>query len=601
MEQPRNVFSQAKVEAEERRRRYLALVQGGATSHEALAEMHVSAQTLLKWRQRFPAFAAAENMAFGQRHVDRAAGDRLPFDVWRHRYMGRATAWFQAEIVRTLETAEPGSFTLILLHPESGKTTTIEDWVAWRLAYDRALRFLFATSDARKASKRVERIQRILSEDSPYREFVSEFGPFRPPSDAQSYEPWTRSFFNVAGKQAVSEERDYSVEAAGIGRQISGARCDWLVFDDIQDKRSLNLTAQMVDVIRQDWLSRPGPLGRSLAIGTRVGPNDVYEAFQDEGITTNVIAYPAILEGEELWPAPKDKTEGSLPPEGVRFFWPERYSPRDYLIMRKNAGEMAWDRNYMQRGSDYGSAPFPGELMDRSRDPLRSAVFTPDELRAWHGDGGHLVIALDPGFGVNVVAVALLTRSNMHVLDWRIDEGLAANRQIAAVVQDMCSKWAGSGFQFTHLVIEDKAFQKGLLRDDDMRHIAARFGMSIVPYNTGGEKNDPDIGVPSMTSAIDSGIITFPGAGDDYTEMLWRKLRQQFVRWRPFRKGSVLTQDLVMVTWFCFLRWRKMREWLDQIQIHGEGPHARTSLAHVTVGALPYAPTPVLLSTGRTV
>ena len=418
---------------------------------------------------------------------------------------------------------------------------------------------------------------------------------FADKTSESGYQPWTKQFFNIRGKE-LSAERDYSLESVGIMEEIAGARCDFLILDDVQSLPSLGRTDKMLDKIRQDWLTRPGSLGRTFMIGTRVGPLDIYQALQDEGLVDHLVSYPAIIEGYDLWPRPTNKTDECLPPRDVKFLWPERYTPKNYLTMRINAGEIAWERNYMQRGADSASAPFTDEMLVKSQDPVRSVNTKTVDVKKANPSIERLVCTLDPGFGTNACMVAGFHPDGMWVLDGRIDKGLSTNGQIAQVVNELCAKWHMDGMQVTELVIEDKAFQRGLLKDDSFRDLAVKYGFQIRPYTTGSEKNDPDIGVPSMSAAFDQGRIMFPGADDPATNQFMKHILSQFTKWRPGIRGNRLTQDYVMTTWFAFLRWRKLRAQLDAL-----GPNPDRSpqgAAGFRTVALPYGMTPVLLLDG---
>ena len=590
--------------AEVRRTRFLDELRKVGSIDLAARELSIAPSTVEQWRHRYPWFEEGIRRILaemgGLAIRSRDGEEQMGLVKFREVYFGHETPWFMADMLHRIQSAAPGSFILVNLPPEHGKTTTIEEWMAWLLTYDRSLRFLFATSDTKKSEKRVQRLQRGFSPDGPWQKLVAEHGPFKPDAGIESgYQPWTKQFFNLKGKED-SDERDYNVEAQGIDAQIAGARCDFLIFDDIQSLPTLNRTDSMLEKIRQDWLSRPGAIGITVMIGTRVGPHDIYEAVQEEGLVTEVVSYPAILSNASSWPAPKTKDPEYLPPTDVEFLWPERYTPRDYLVLRKNAGEVAWERNYMQRGADARSQAFDGDNLPV--DVLRSVNTLPEHYAKAHPDATQLVLALDPGFGVNAVLVAALHPTGMNVLDGRLDRGLQNNAQIAQVCKEMLAKWAIPPLQFTHLVIEDKAFQRGLLKDDDFRNLATTFGLHLTPYTTGAEKNDPNIGVPSLAAPLDPAQprIVFPGAEDPATLEFMRHVRSQFTKWRPGVRGNKLTQDYVMVTWFAFLRWRKMRAYLDQLTTldrPGYGPPKPAPRQFETRG-LPYAATPVPILTG---
>lgn len=580
--------------SEKRREDFLDAFSRLGTVEDAASETGVSVGTVTKWRQRHRDFAIEFirlSAQVGAPILDKN-GPKLAFAPFRKQFFANDTPSYQADVIGQIENADPGSLILILMPPEHGKTTIIEDFIGWKLAYDKDYRVLVGCSVPGLAAKRVQRVQNRMSPDGPFPEYVRQHGPFEPDKNKkEGYQPWTKSYFNVQGKGA-NDSREYNLEARGIFGAIAGARCDLLILDDIQEYKTLSQTEKLLTTVRQDWLSRPGAKGVTIVIGTRVGPDDIYQRLQDEGLCTKVISYPAIIEGEELWPDPIKK-EDPPPPKGVKFLWPERYSPHEYKIMRVNAGPVAWERNYMQRGTAASAASFTADMIDTYADTLRSVNVAPSDLRRRLGMTPVLTCALDPGYGVNAVMIGAMTPDALLILDGRRDTSLTNTRAIAEVIGELLAKWHSpqDDMRFRSLVIEDKAFQRGLLRDDSILALRDKYGLSLVPHQTGSEKNDPAIGVPSMAAGLERGQIILPHADDPATNQLFDQIKKELLSWRPGARGYRLTQDMVMVMWFLWMQWRKHRETLDSlasIRVDGGGFRVR---------GLPYAPTSPLLVT----
>lgn len=580
--------------SEKRREDFLDAFSRLGNPEDAAAEVGVSIAAVTKWRQRFREFAIEYirlSAQSGTPILD-PKGPKLAFAPFRKQFFSNDTPAYQADVIAQIENAPAGSLILILMPPEHGKTTIIEDFIGWKLAYDKDYRVLVGCSVPGLAAKRVQRVQNRMSPDGPFPEYVRTFGPFEPDKNKkEGYQPWTKSYFNVQGKGA-NDSREYNLEARGIFGAIAGARCDLLVLDDIQEYKTLSQTEKLLTTVRQDWLSRPGAKGVTIVIGTRVGPDDVYQRLQDEGLCTKVVSYPAVIEGEELWPGPVRKEDPS-PGRGVKFLWPERYSPDEYKIMRVNAGETAWERNYMQRGVASSASSFTADMIELHSDRMRGIHIDPADLRRRLGAPPVLTCALDPGYGVNAVMVGAMTPDALLILDGRRDTTLTNTRAIAEVVEQLLVKWHTPQYdmRFRSLVIEDKAFQRGLLRDDSILALRDRFGLSIVPHQTGSEKNDPDIGIPSMAAGLERGQIILPHAEDKPTLEFYELVRKELLSWRPGVRGNRLAQDMVVVMWFLWMQWRKHRETLDalaSIRVDGGGFKVR---------GLPYAPTSPLLVT----
>ena len=62
-------------------------------------------------------------------------------------------------------------------------------------------------------------------------------------------------------------------------------------------------------------------------------------------------------------------------------------------------------------------------------------------------------------------------------------------------------------------------------------------------------------------TAIRAGVVRFPLVGEG--SIAWHDLFEQLLAWRPDVPVRFLTQDLVMSLWFCYLRWRQLRDLVD--------------------------------------
>jgi hypothetical protein len=224
--------------------------------------------------------------------------------------------------------------------------------------------------------------------------------------------------------------------------------------------------------------------------------------------------------------------------------------------------EKAWARNYMQRPEAATVMTFPEALTEQMRDEYRSVILNPEPL--WlPGEGRSLddakvpvIISLDPAIGGgNAILAAAMRPLVLDVLDCRLDFDLGSFADIYSRLEAMCQRWATLTSHPVELVIEDKAFQRGLLRDDPMRDLAKRYSLRIVPNTTGKEKNDPDIGVPQIPEAILRGEVTIPWADEPSRERMEPLLRHLHT-WRQGVPGNKLEQDLVMTLWFAWKRWR---------------------------------------------
>lgn len=580
-------------QGEERRERFLvALAEAHGEVGKACGVIGIGYETYRKWRVRYPAFAARAdackhgvNRADTAREWDGSAGD------FNARFFKHPPAWFHERMLHTLETAEGGSVTLILFPPEHGKTTQLEDWICKELAIAPETRIIVGSEGTPHARKFLRRIRNRMEPDSPAKEYVAKFGPFAPQlgGDRKGAQPWGADFFDVWRKNE-HDEADYSMCAAGITGAIAGSRCDKLVLDDIQSMRNLSLTPKIVEVFRQDWLSRPGTKGSTIIIGTRVADDDAYQALIDAGLIDHLICFPAFDSNRWTWDI-SDADIAAMPrdqqidlivasmPDDIEFLWPERYSKREYARMRRNVGHAAWWRNYMQQPKKAGAQAFTEQAVRTAVDTGRSVVDDPP-ARCKIG-----VLTVDPGFGTNVWMLCGMTAEQLVVLNWRIDHGLPNNAAIAAAGTEVA---LGRGAMAVNwLVLEDKAFQRGLLEDEAMVELSLALEAEIVGHQTGNNKYDENIGIPSMARSFARGEIELPGANDVLTQEAVKQLEKQLTTWRPYKRGTRLTQDLVITLWFAWMRWREEKEYL-----------AETIPPTIKTGGLPWRPIAITVGIG---
>lgn len=562
-------------EGRQRRDKFVEILKAdpGAKMEVLLAAVGVGRSTYTRWRAVYPEFRWEVDAIRGANTTSPAGEWTAGFASFRKQFFGFDSPWFHLAIVEALEQGAPGSITLILIPPEHGKTTLLTDYQCFKYAQDPSFRVTYASEKQGHAVKVGRRIRDRMIPYGTARAFVLRFGPFEPGS-GQTTQPWGNQFFNVR-KKAEHDDQEYSWQAVGFGAAIAGTRSDLLIVDDVQSRKSIGMTKKILEEFRQDWLSRPGAKGRTVVIGTRVGDDDFYQALMDDydeetgrALVDRIIKFPAVRRdfdtGEDL------------------YLWPERYSPEEYENLRIKAGPAAWARNYQQNPKDSGEDTFT--------DDVRAKMV--DELYAWEmpipNDVKELAISLDPAVGGhNAFTVQGWAPTRMIVLEASGQWGLTSYDQIWTALEQLLDHWThrtradGLRLPVTTFIVEDKAFQHGLLRDAGLLALQGRYGFIIVPHQTGSEKNDEIIGITGMVRSARMGEIVIPYASDSTTKARTWPLVDELRKWRPFKRGNRLRQDKVMALWFGWMRWRRNRDILEEPSEHERGPMGR---------ALPWAP-----------
>ena len=540
---------------------------GGASAYEACERVGIGYQTYKSYRRKHRTWAAKLDVARQAR-----ASSKEELLNWQTpvafiaRYFHQQVTWFQLMFLEELQRTPKGNILMVLWPPEHGKTTTFENWASMRLALDPAYRFLVSSENQGIAKKINGRVMTRMDPLGPFPQYVKDYGPFVPQTGGGMNtlrQPWTDTKFRVYRAKA-SDERNYSMEAVGVGGSIVSARCDQLHVDDPQSTRTLNLTNKISTWFRQDALSRPAESGISSVCGTRVGEDDFFADLLDDGNLDDimkVIRYPAIITDHEtgeqkpLWEREGDEGPG--------------HTLESLDRMRRKVGDDIWDRNWMQNPgmSRKGKGTFTIDMVEKCQDEFRS-------LEHHVGDEGQredalVYIGLDPALGsknciiaCEVVPDAETESTKLLVRRIREDIGFERNEQIMSALQQTV-RWCNQTGLVTDVVIEDKNFQKGLMNDERLQEMSEEHGFQIRGHTTGWNKYDEELGVASMATSFIKGEIILPWRDDQLTRHEIGELKRQLYAWKPGARGSRLRQDRVMALWFVWMLWRSRRKSLE--------------------------------------
>lgn len=170
----------------------------------------------------------------------------------------------------------------------AAKSTITALWIVFKLVKDPSLRFLILSADDR-AAKRMSRDCRNIITRHPLASHLR-----------GREEQWRENQFDVVGND---DARNPSVSAYGITSNITSARTDICVFDDVEVKRNTG-NEEMREKIRLrinevDHLLIP-VTGRKLFIGTPHAFESIYPERIEMGATS--LFLPLIMNPEGEWP-----------------------------------------------------------------------------------------------------------------------------------------------------------------------------------------------------------------------------------------------------------------------------------------------------------
>ena len=139
------------------------------------------------------------------------------------------------------------------------------------------------------------------------------------------------------------------------------------------------------------------------------------------------------------------------------------------------------------------------------------------------------------------------------------------------------------------VIIEDKAFQKGLKTDKELNRLAGLYGFKVVGHNTGSEKHDPILGVAKMPPTFAAGQVSIP-QGDEFSIDMYEPFVSELNRWRPDVPVKQLIQDTVMSFWFLWHRITTERRIAAQ-QKEQQEQHQQAVARSTRRAGLPWRPT----------
>ena len=540
----RVLTSKSKTDGRKRRQRlFLEMIENGRSITEASEEIGMSPVTYSRWRQRYPDFRAQMDALRLDRLADADAPYQGDFISFRLHFFGFQTYWHQREIIHAIETAKGGEVVLVLVPPEHGKTTVLGDYVCYKLGTNPDFRITYISEGQHHTKKFIGRVQRRMTDPNVGGEYIARFGPFYVQGQEKHGKPWTSTHMSVF--KYGQDEQDFSLEGRGWRSTIAGTRTDLMLVDDMQSRRSLNLTEAMVETFRQDFLTRPGRDGVVVIVMTRVGLGDFPERLQEEGVVDKVVSLPALGEDDkplcpELWPA-------------------------DALAKkREKVGPETWARNYMQSPRASMEASFTDQMIEEAWD----LAYPWGKPR--HENG---LASLDPAItGGNALTIWGYDTEHLELVDVRRRFNAA---RIEAILDEV--EQAAQLYEFQDLVIETNSWQKGLREDERFQDLARTYGFRVHEHVTGNNKYDDDLGVARMPTSFIKHEIVFPGADDESRQRV-DPLVQELLAWQPDIPTRLRRQDCVMSMWFAWLFWLRRR---------GTMGGSRTFVR----SALPWAPT----------
>jgi hypothetical protein len=578
--------------ADAAKERLLQLFQDGFSVADACIAINKSEKSYYYYLQSDPEFSRAIKLlrAVQQRKGHIADEDReISFEDFRTKYLNSATFNHQLNVIDLIENKTPRwvheamtyeaglpQYVLVNMPPEHAKSMTVSiDYITYRICTDPNIRIKVVSKTREMAKEFLYAVKQRLTSPS-YSELQRRYAPadgFKATSDK-----WTADAIYL---ERDSGEKDPTLQALGIGGQIYGARADLIILDDTVTLSNANEYEKQIRWIQQEVLTRVGPTGKILVVGTRVDPIDLYREIRNpdrypEGESPwTYLAMPAVLEFDDdpskwvtLWPHSDRPWANDMVEPGENGFYP-RWDGTRLKQRRGLLDPKTWAMVYQQQDVQSESV-FSPEAVRGSVNGMRAcgtfiagAAGHPKETT-----GFYTVCGLDPamsGDTFGVVVSADRATKKRYLLD--------ASRMPAPTpqrIRELIMSWTDK-YKPQAWVIEKNAFQLFLTQDEAINGFLASRGVRLISHYTGNNKMDLEYGVASLGPLF--GQIDQAGKFIKGTSLLElprsdnegvKALIEQLITWSPGTKNK---QDGPMALWFVETQ---IRDYVNQMGTHGQ-------------------------------
>ena len=565
----------------EAKTKVLEFIKQGLDLPDSLARAERKPDVMKDWRKD-PAFMKAleSARAEGEKTLSIVSGDakfKIGFEEFSREFLDSPIFPHHQSWVDILEGREPSYLhdsmvydpaskkrLLINVPPEHAKSTVITvNYCVYRIAMDPNIKITIVSKTQERAKEYLYSIKQRLSHErwAKLQAVYGSAGGWKEDADT-----WKADRIYLSRD---STEKDPTVQALGIGGQITGARSNLIILDDVVTTSNAHEWEKQLTWLQRDVVTRLGDSGRLLVVGTRIAANDLYREIRSPDHWVGgkspftYLSMPAVLEYHDdpedwvtLWPKSHLPWEGSeddvLPDEnGLYPKWDGPALFRRRSEVSASAWALVYQQQDIQEDSIFSPVCVQGSVFGmRKRGLLKpGSAGHPKEHGAWY-----TIMGLDPAMAGNTAAVIMTvdrhTRKR-YILDVENMRD-PSPQKIQHLIEDWVTK-----YQPQELRIETNAHQKAYALDDDLRSYLANAGVKFSSQFTGKNKWDTSFGVAAMSGLFGTmrnnthqkdNLIELPS--QEGSEGI-KSLIQQLITWKPDTKGKT---DCVMALWFCELR-----------------------------------------------
>jgi len=576
--------------ATEAKKRLLEFIKDGLSVEDACRLTNKSTKTFYYYTKSDPDFNKELKLirALQSRKGQISTEDKeILFEDFRQKYLNQQTFPHQRNMIDMIESSRPSwlhdsmifekgldQYVLVNMPPEHAKSMTVSiDYVTYRICIDPNVRIKLVSKTQQMAKEFLYAVKQRLTSHQ-YMELQRRYAP------ADGYkataDKWTADSIYI---ERDSGEKDPTLQALGIGGQIYGARSDLIILDDCVTLANAGEYEKQIRWIQQEVLTRIGPTGKLLIVGTRVNPIDLYrelrnpDRYPDNKSPWTYLAMPAVLEFDE-------------DPNNWTTLWPKSDQPwaNDVSEPDKDGLYPRWDGRFLRQRRGVLDAK-TWAMVYQQQDVQAEAIFAPELVRAAANglrgcgplvpgapgyprstDGFHTVCAMDPAMSGDTFTVALTGDKNTkkrYLLDASRITAPTPQR-IREIIFQYTEKYKPAVW-----VIEKNAFQLFLTRDEEINKFLQSRGIRLVQHYTGKNKLDLEYGVASLAQLFGTFGPDGKPAKDNLIELPRpesegvKALIEQLITWAPDTRNK---QDGPMALWMAETQ---LRDYVNQSGAYG--------------------------------
>jgi hypothetical protein len=576
--------------ATEAKKRLLEFIKDGLSVEDACRLTNKSSKTFYYYTKSDPDFNKELKLirALQSRKGQISTEDKeISFEEFREKYLNQQTFPHQRNMIDMIESDKPSwlhdsmvfeqglpQYVLVNMPPEHAKSMTVSiDYVTYRICVDPNVRIKLVSKTQQMAKEFLYAVKQRLTSHQ-YMELQRRYAPadgFKATADK-----WTSDSIYI---ERDSGEKDPTVQALGIGGQIYGARSDLVILDDCVTLSNAGEYEKQIRWLQQEVLTRIGPTGKLLIVGTRVNPIDLYreirnpDRYPDGKSPWTYLAMPAVLEFDEdpnnwitLWPysdRPWDNDPIEPNTDGLFPRWNGKYLRQRRGVLDAKTWAMVYQQQDVQ-----AEAIFAPELVRAAANGLRGCgplvPGAPGYPRST--DGFHTVCAMDPAMSGDTFTVAITGDKNTkkrYLLDASRITAPTPQR-IREIIFQYTEKYKPAVW-----AIEKNAFQLFLTRDEEINKFLQSRGIRLVQHYTGKNKLDLEYGVASLAQLFGTFGPDGKPAKDSLLELPRpesegvKALIEQLITWAPDTRNK---QDGPMALWMAETQ---LRDYVNQSGAYG--------------------------------